>query len=128
MPDKMAKIHPDIWRGDDDEEGKNMHEEDFLQRQLKTNGLGDIKFTYHKVIQTGQGKAVNENLNNLMNNQLNVIVYNFVDMLSHARTEVEMLKELAPDEAAYRSIARSWFVHSPLFELLKRLSEKHVKW
>ena len=127
MPDKMAKIHPDIWRGDDDDEGKNMHEEDFLGRQLKSNGFGNIKYSYHKVLNTGQGKAVNDNLNNLLNNQLNVVVYNFVDMLSHARTEVEMLKELAPDEAAYRSIARSWFVHSPLFELLKRVSGKPCK-
>ena len=127
MPDKMAKIYPDIWRGDDEEEGKNMYEEDFLQRQLKQNGLGDIKFSYNKVIHTSQGKAINDSLNNLMNNQLNVVVYNFVDMLSHARTEVEMLKELAPDEAAYRSIAKSWFVHSPLFELLKRLAEKPCK-
>ena len=91
------------------------------------NGLGNIKYSYHKVLNTGQGKSVNESLNNLMNNNLNVVVYNFVDMLSHARTEVEMLKELAPDEAAYRSIAKSWFVHSPFFELLKRLSGKPCK-
>ena len=127
MPDKMAKIYPDLWRGDDDDEGKNLHEEDFLKRQLKQNGLADSKFSYHKVIHTSQGKSVNDSLNNLLNNDLNVVVYNFVDMLSHARTEVEMLKELAPDESAYRSIAKSWFVHSPLFELLKRLSEKKCK-
>lgn len=127
MPDKMARIHSDIWRGDEDDEGKNMYEEDFLARQLKQNGLGDAKFSYHKIIHTSQGKSMNDSLNNLMNNDLNVVVYNFVDMLSHARTEVEMLKELAPDEAAYRSIAKSWFGHSPLFELLKRLSTKDCK-
>ena len=127
MPDKMAKIHPDLWRGDDDDEGKNMFEEDFLGRQLKQNGFGNTKFSYHKTLNTGQGKAVNDNLHNMLNNQLNVIVYNFVDMLSHARTEVGMLKELAPDEAAYRSIARSWFVHSPLYELIKRLASKPCK-
>ncbi len=127
MPDKMAKTHPDLWRGDDDDEGKNMFEEDFLGRQLKQNGMSNIKYSYHKVLNTSQGKSVNDSLNNLLNNDLNVVVYNFVDMLSHARTEVEMLKELAPDEAAYRSIAKSWFVHSPLFELLKRLSGKACK-
>ncbi|WP_017731823.1 T9SS response regulator signal transducer PorX [Nafulsella turpanensis] len=127
MPDKMAKIYPDLWRGDDEDEGKNLYEEDFLKRQLKQNGLADTKFSYNKVIHTSQGKSVNDSLNNLLNNDLNVVVYNFVDMLSHARTEVEMLKELAPDESAYRSIAKSWFVHSPLFELLKRLSEKKCK-
>lgn len=127
LPDKMAKKHPDLWRGDDDEEGKNMFEADFLEVQLKQNGMGNKRFSYHKVLNTGQGKSVNDNLNNLLKNDLNVVVYNFVDMLSHARTEVAMLKELAPDEAAYRSIAKSWFVHSPLFELLKRLAQKPCK-
>lgn len=127
LPDKMAKKHPDLWRGDDDEEGKNMYEADFLEQQLKQNGMGNKRFSYHKVLSTAQGKSVNDNLNNLLKNDLNVVVYNFVDMLSHARTEVTMLKELAPDEAAYRSIARSWFVHSPLFELIKRLAEKPCK-
>jgi CheY-like chemotaxis protein len=127
MPDKMAKKHPDLWKGDEDEEGKNMYEADFLERQLKQNGLGNKRFSYHKVLNTAQGKSVNDSLHNLLNNDLNVVVYNFVDMLSHARTEVTMLKELAPDEAAYRSIARSWFVHSPLFELIKRVSQKPCK-
>lgn len=62
----------------------------------------------------------------LFNNTLNVIVYNFVDMLSHARTEMEIIKELAEDERAYRSITRSWFIHSPLLEIIKQLSEKKV--
>ncbi len=123
----MAQQHPDIWKGEDDEEGKNKHEEEFLARHLKKAGLGKVKFSYHKILQNNQGKAVNDNLNNLLNNDLNVVVYNFVDMLSHARTEVEMLKELAADESAYRSLSKSWFDHSPLFEMLKKLSEKPCK-
>lgn len=127
LPDRMAKVHSDIWRGDDDEEGKNLEEEEFLRRQLKSAGMADLKFSYHKVLNSNQGKSVTDNMNNLLHNKLNVIVYNFVDMLSHARTEVQMIKELAPDEAAYRSITRSWFIHSPLYDLLQRLAQKDVR-
>lgn len=68
-----------------------------------------------------------ESVNNLFHNDLNVIVYNFVDMLSHARTDMAMIRELAPDEAAYRSITKSWFMHSPLFEILRKVAEKKAK-
>ncbi|EMR00652.1 PglZ domain protein [Cesiribacter andamanensis AMV16] len=126
-PLQMAKQHPDLWVGDDDDDSKNQNEEQFLERQLKKEKLEGVKFSYHKVLNNGQGKSVNDKLNNLLRNDLNVVVYNFVDMLSHARTEVQMLKELASDEAAYRSLSRSWFVHSPLFEMMKRLSEKDCR-
>ena len=62
-----------------------------------------------------------------MNNDLNVIVYNFVDMLSHARTDMQMIRELAHDESAYRSITKSWFIHSPLLETMRRISDKGGK-
>lgn len=123
LPLDMAKFHPDLWVGEDDEEGKNKHEEEFLLRQYKKNNL-NIKSSFHKIITAQQGRQFLDNLNNLLNNDLNVVVYNFVDMLSHARTDVEMIRELAPDESAYRSITRSWFLHSSLFETLRKLSEK----
>jgi CheY-like chemotaxis protein len=126
MPIDMAKYHPDLWVGEDDEEGKNNNEEEFLKRQLKKNNITS-KCSYHKIKHVSQGKQLVDNFNNLMNNELNVIVYNFVDMLSHARTEVEMIRELAPDESAYRSITRSWFQHSPLLELIKKIADKDVK-
>ncbi len=124
MPSEMEKFHPDIWVGDDnDEEGLNNHEDEFLRRQLEKSRL-NIKMSYHKILNVNQGKSLVDNVNNLMQNQLNVIVYNFVDMLSHARTDMAMIKELAPDEAAYRSITRSWIQHSPLLELIKKISDK----
>jgi hypothetical protein len=119
----MAKFHPDLWVNEDDDEGKNRNEEEFLARQIAKNRL-DIKHSYHKVIHTNQGRHVLESINNLMSNDLNVIVYNFVDMLSHARTDMQMIRELAHDESAYRSITNSWFIHSPLLETIKRISEK----
>ncbi|MEM9830239.1 MAG: bifunctional response regulator/alkaline phosphatase family protein [Bacteroidota bacterium] len=126
LPAEMEKYHSDIWVGDDQEEGKNNHEHEFLKRQLKKNRL-DIKTSYHKIIRTEQGKQLLDNVSNLLGNDLNVVVYNFVDMLSHARTDMEMIRELAPDESAYRSITKSWFMHSPLLDLLKRLSREPIQ-
>jgi hypothetical protein len=126
LPIDMAKYHPDLWIGEDVEEGKNNAEDEFLSRQLKKNKL-NIKHSYNKIKHVSQGRQLVDNLPNLFNNDLNAIVYNFVDMLSHARTDVEMIRELAPDESAYRSITRSWFLHSPLLETLRKLSEKKCK-
>jgi CheY-like chemotaxis protein len=126
LPSEMEKQHPDIWVNEGEEEAMNAHEDEFLKRQLQKNRL-DVRFSYHKILNLTQGKALSDNLNNLMGNGLNVVVYNFVDMLSHARTDMQMIRELAPDEPAYRSITLSWFQHSPLLEMLRKLSEKNVQ-
>ncbi len=126
MPSEMARNHPDLWVGEDEDGGKNNYEDKFLERQLKKQRL-DIKWSYHKIKNTAQGKSLNENLTNLAHNDLNVIVYNFVDMLSHARTEMEVIRELAPDESAYRSLTKSWFSHSPLFDILKKIASTKGK-
>ena len=126
MPTDMAKFHSDIWVQEDEEEGKNLSEDEFLRRQLKKNKL-DIKSSYNKIITQQQGKHLLDNFENLMSNQLNAIVFNFVDMLSHARTDMNMIRELMPDDAAYRSLTRTWFMHSPLSDLLKKLSERKVQ-
>lgn len=122
MPSEMEKMFPQFWKNEDDEGGKNLHEEDFLAAQLKRLGF-DFKWSYNKITQLQQGKKLADQFSNLMNNRLNVIVYNFVDMLSHARTEMEVIKELADDEPAYRSITQSWFDHSPLLDILKKIAE-----
>ncbi|HSI75861.1 MAG TPA: PglZ domain-containing protein [Lunatimonas sp.] len=122
MPSDMARLHPDLWEGEDTDEGKNNKEEEFLQINLKKNRL-NIKASYNKILQVNQGKAVLEQFSNLLKNDLNVLVYNFVDMMSHARTDMKMIRELAPNESAYRSITHSWFLHSSLFELFKKISE-----
>jgi DNA-binding response OmpR family regulator len=122
LPSEMEKYHQDIWIGEDVEEGKNNYEDEFLKRQIEKLRL-DIRFSYHKIKHVSQGKQVTNNINNLFSNELNVLVYNFVDMLSHARTDMNMIRELAPDEPAYRSLTNSWFQHSPLLETLKKISE-----
>ncbi len=126
MPLEIAKKHPDLWKEEDDEGSKNMFEEDFLAAQLKRLGK-NYKWSYHKVTNLTAGKKLVDNFNQLKDNQLNTVVYNFVDMLSHARTEMEMIKELAEDEAAYRSITKSWFEHSPLLDLIRKIAEHKYK-
>ncbi|MCE7863556.1 MAG: PglZ domain-containing protein [Bacteroidetes bacterium CHB5] len=126
MPSEMAKSHPDLWVGEDEDESKNNFEDDFLSKQIRKNNL-HIKFSYNKIKKLEEGRELAESIHNLFHNDLNVIVYNFVDMLSHARTDMAMIRELAPDEAAYRSITKSWFMHSPLFEILRKVAEKKAK-
>ena len=105
---------------------QNLHEEFFLSENLKRNSIGG-KFSYNKITNLSKGKKLLSNFNNLLQNNLNTIVYNFVDTLSHARTEMEVIKELAEDESAYRSLTLSWFKHSPLYEMMKRMSESSSK-
>lgn len=123
LPSEIEKKFPQYWVSDEEEEGKNNFEEELLKAQLVRNKL-DIKSSYNKIINISHGKSLLDNITNLMNNKLNVIVYNFVDMLSHARTDMAMVRELAPDESAYRSLTNSWFQHSPLLEALKKIAEK----
>ena len=121
MPSDIAKKHPQFWKGEEDEGGKNMFEKELLEVQLK-NLKRDVKFSYNKITNLSAGKKLADNFNQLLSNQLNVIVYNFVDMLSHARTEMEVIKELAGDESAYRSLTVSWFEHSPLHDIVKKIA------
>jgi hypothetical protein len=126
LPDEMAKKHPDLWVTEDEDEGKNNFEDKFIDRQMKRKNVQG-KFTYNKIVNVNQGKQVLDHVSAMMDHDLNVLVYNFVDMLSHARTDMKMIRELAPDESAYRSLTKSWFLHSPLLELLKRVSTKKAK-
>lgn len=126
MPSEIQKVYPKLWKNDEEEGGKNLHEEEFLQGNLKRLGL-DIKASYNKITRLEAGRKLADNISNLMNNQLNVIVYNFVDMLSHARTDMEVIRELADDDSAYRSLTLSWFEHSPLKQMLTNIAEKGGK-
>ena len=126
MPSDIEKRFPKLWLNDDEEGGKNLHEEEFLRDQLQRLGKS-MKFSYTKVTNLDAGKDLADNISNLFSNKLNVIVYNFVDMLSHARTDMQVIRELADDESAYRSLTVSWFEHSPLLEIIKRISSRNVK-
>lgn len=126
-PLEMEKRFPNEWQNDTDEGGKNQYEDVFLADQVNRLYRKQIKHTYTKILTLEQGREVLENINNYMQAGLNVLVYNFVDMLSHARTDMAMIRELANDESAYRSITLSWFEHSPLLEVLKWLAQRRVR-
>ncbi len=126
MPLEMAQKHPEYWKNDTDEGGKNLHEEDFLRAQLDRLRQ-PLKFSYHKITNLRSGKQLVETFNHLKNNDLTVVVYNFVDMLSHAKTEMEVIKELASDDKAYRSLTNSWFMNSPLLEIIQKAQDLGLK-
>ena len=127
MPSEIEKKYPQYWVNENEEGTKNQYEKELLGEYLKRFGMRDLKYSYNKILNVNAGRKLADNLSNLMNNRLNVIVYNFIDMLSHARTEMEIIRELADDESAYRSITLSWFEHSPLKDIIDRLSEQDVK-
>jgi CheY-like chemotaxis protein len=126
LPVDIEKQFPVQWKNDDEEGGKNMFEEDFFKAQLKRMGKSDLKYSYTKITNNHDGQKLVDNIHNMLQNDINIIVYNFVDMLSHARTEMEVLKELAGDETSYRSITESWFTHSPLHAALKKIADKKL--
>ena len=126
MPLDIQKLHPDYWLNDHEEGSKNQFEQELLERQLQRLGQAN-KISYRKVMNNREGRRVVENLNELLDTPLSVVVYNFIDILSHARTEMTMIRELADDEAAYRSLTRSWFEHSPMLDLLKALATRQIK-
>lgn len=125
-PLEISKKLPKYWLNDDEEGGKNMYEKDLLSHQLSKNFKDPIKHSYSKILNLEDGSHLTNSVQNLMHNQLNVIVYNFVDMISHARTEMEVMKELAKDERAFRSLTMTWFEHSNLRNLIQKLAQKDV--
>lgn len=126
MPSEISKIYPDLWKDDHEEGGKNLHEEEMLQKLLH-RFFGDAKKVhYEKAHDIQYVKKIQGRLNNLLKYDLNAIVINFVDMLSHARTDMKMIKDLTGSEAAYRSITKSWFAHSPLLDFFTELADHDV--
>ncbi len=126
MPSQISQMFPELWVDEDEEEGKNLNEEPLVRTQIERYRRHD-RFSYHKINDSAGGDRLLEHLNNLKQNDLNVIVVNFIDMLSHARTESRMVRELANNESAYRSITLSWFRHSVMADLLKALSQIDCK-
>jgi len=119
LPLEMEERHPQYWKNDTDEGGKNLYEAEFLKEQLKRLRL-NIKQEYFKITNIKDGKKFVENFKSLKENKLITLVYNFVDMLSHAKTEMEVIKELASNDKAYRSLTQSWFKNSPLLEIIQQ--------
>lgn len=126
MPYEIKQLYPKLWVDDEDEGGKNLNEHLLLEKQIERN-ISHVKFAYEKISNLKAGRKLATNIKQLTSNQLTVVVYNFIDMLSHARTDMEMIRELANDESAYRSLTLSWFEHSPLLDLFNELAEQDIK-
>ncbi|MDE6484238.1 MAG: PglZ domain-containing protein [Duncaniella sp.] len=123
MPLDIEKMFPELWVDEDSPEGKNLNESPLIATQIE-RFRRRVKFSYNKINDSTGAERLLREFSNLETNQLNVIVLNFIDMLSHARTESKMIRELAANNAAYRSITESWFRHSPAIEIFRRIAEK----
>jgi len=126
LPLQIQQMFPDLWVDEEEEEGKNLNEKDLIQTQLN-RFRKNYSFSYHKVNEQSYCEKLIERIPQLDNNQLNVCVLNFIDMLSHARTESKMMRELANDVEAYRSLTVSWFKHSGTLELFKAIARRGYK-
>ena len=126
MPLGISKMFPALWVDEDEEEGKNLNESPLIATQLE-RFRRKFKFSYNKVNDSATGDRLIREFSNLGINDLNVIVLNFIDMLSHARTDSKMIRELASSDAAYRSLTESWFRHSSAYELFKKIAESGCK-
>ncbi len=122
MPNKIAEMFPELWVDEDEEEGKNLNEEPLIRTQIERFRRHD-KFSYNKINDSDAATKLLQQFNTLKANDLNVVVINFIDMLSHARTESKMVRELANDESAYRSITLSWLRHSVIADLFRMLAD-----
>jgi CheY-like chemotaxis protein len=125
-PLEMEKQFPQYWKNDPEEGGKNLYEAEFLTAQIKRLRL-DLKEDYFKITNLAGGKKLSESFKSLKDNDLVTVVYNFVDMLSHAKTEMDVVKELASDDKAYRSLTLSWFKNSPLLEIIQQAQKLGFK-
>ncbi len=123
LPGEIERKYPQYWVNEDEDGHKNQFESELLSENLKRHGL-NLKHSYHKVLNAQYGMKLIDRIPELLRNKLNVVVYNFIDMLSHARTDSHIVRELASDERAYRSLTLSWMEHSPLLSLIKALADR----
>ena len=124
MPSQIKEMFPHLWIDEEEEEGKNLNEEELISTQIARYRRKD-RFSYGKVVTSAAADKYIDTINSLSHNDLNVLVINFIDMLSHARTESLMVRELAANEAAYRSITLSWIKHSAITKLFRYLADNN---
>lgn len=125
FPSELEKHYPDLWKGEDDENSKNNYEKDFLNKYFERKRIklrNEMRYT--KIMDSDFSRGIENKILSFTNNHLNAIVINFVDMIAHSRSDTAILKEIAPDESAYRSLTESWFEHSSFYGMLRQLSTK----
>jgi len=123
LPTEIIQHYPNLWVEVEDEGSLNQTEEALMATFFKRMRATEYKTSYTKINDADSGKKLLDNYSKIQGDNFSAIVFNFVDMLSHAKTEMKMIKELITDEASYRSLTKSWFLYSSLFEFLKKLSQ-----
>lgn len=124
FPGEIAELYPQLWKwGTTDDQSRNRYERELLERQLAKMGL-KLRPKYIKVLDVGEGKNLLKHISSYRAVPLACVVYNFIDILAHSRSESQVLQEIAPDEAGFRSLMKSWFIHSTIFEVLKKVSQQ----
>ncbi len=124
-PMEIEQLYPSLWQQGQDESSLNRHEEELLEKQLSRAGF-DINFKYEKILSAEVGKQIASKMKNFAQSKLAAFVFNFVDTLVHSRSDSDVIKELAPDEGAFRSITEAWFQHSTLLQMFKELADEDV--
>lgn len=124
-PSEIARLYPDLWQQGQDETSLNRHEEELLKRQLERAGI-DINFRYEKILNADSGNRVADKIQSYSQSKLAAFVFNFVDTLVHSRSDSDVIKELAPDVSAFRSITDAWFQHSSLLHMFKELAKEDI--
>ena len=123
LPRDIARRYPNLWQAeDDDETSQNRHEDEFLQLLLSRSGHRNVRARYHKLIGKTDGRAFTQDVKSCLQWDLSAVVVNFVDILAHSRADSPVIKELAPDERAYRALTRTWFEHSWLYQAFQTLA------
>jgi len=127
FPSEIEERHPELWKqGDDDDRSLNRFEHQLLDLKLKDLGI-DLRpaSKYVKIIDIKEARNTVNKIASYSNIPLLAIVVNFVDILAHSRSESEVLREITPDESAYRSLTKSWFEHSYIFQIIKELARRN---
>lgn len=126
FPNDIERLYPDLWTSQDDNESSlNQFEDKLLETQMRRLGERHNP-KYEKVLGTDDGKRLADRIRNHLQTPFSAFVFNFVDTLVHSRSDSEVLKEIAPDEAAFRGLTRTWFEHSSLFQIFRTLAKEDV--
>ena len=124
LPNGIAQLYPNLLEGDEDISSKNQFEEELFLNYLKRYGK-NLKANFFKVLHPPMAQRYIKSINELKDNNINVLVYNFIDTFAHAKTEVELVKELAKDEISYRAVTYNWFIHSILMDVIRWAAENN---
>ena len=127
LPLDIAKNFPEYWVNSSDmDSSRNRNEHQLLDAHIQDLGYKLEKSKYTKIFSIDEGDFVLRKIDSWKNEELIILVYNFLDLLAHHRSKSEVLKEAIPDEQALRAFTKHWFLHSTFYESLKKIKEQNA--